>query len=138
MRDQGEFVETGSHDILIEALGKLEHPGHVKTKGEYVTQRKVFKKPPGDFRSSQESQVLLEREKHWEKKFKTMEDRLQIQEGWWKQIFDQLEALFTSQLSTLAAPPQPEPDVHTKQHMPDVHATLPEPNVHATQPEPTS
>ena len=51
-----------------------------------------------------------------------MEDHLQTQEGWWKQKFDPLEALFTSQLSTpatlftsqlstLATPPQPEPDV---------------------------
>ena len=103
----------------------------------------MFEKPPGGFRSSQESQVLLKREKHWEKKFKTMEDCLQTQEGRWKQKFDQLEALFTSQLSTPAtlftsqlsahvAPPQPEPDVHTKQPVPNVHAAPLEPNVHAT------
>ena len=60
MRDQGEFVETRSHDILTEALGKPEHPGRVRTKGEHVTQREVFKKPPGGFRSFKESQVLLE------------------------------------------------------------------------------
>ena len=33
MRDQGEYIETRSHDILTEALGKLEHPGRVRTKG---------------------------------------------------------------------------------------------------------
>ena len=37
MRDQVEFFETRSHDILTEALGKLEHPGRVRNKGEYVT-----------------------------------------------------------------------------------------------------
>ena len=82
MRDHGEFVETGSHDILTEALGKPEHPGRVRTKGEYVTQREVFKKPPGGFKSSQESQVLLEKEKHWENKFKTMEDHFHTYESW--------------------------------------------------------
>ena len=96
MWDQGKFVETGSHDILFEALGKPEHPGRVRTKGKYVTQWEVFKKPPGGFRSSQESQVLLKQEKHWEKKFKTKEDRFQTHEGRWKQKFEKLEALFAS------------------------------------------
>ena len=64
MRKQGEFVESGQHDILTEALGTPEYPSRVKTKGEYVTQREVFKKPPGGFKSSQKSYVLLEREKH--------------------------------------------------------------------------
>ena len=68
MWDQGKFVETGSHDILFEALGKPEHPGRVRTKGKYVTQREVYKKRLRGFRSSQESQVLLERGKQWEKK----------------------------------------------------------------------
>ena len=52
MREQCEFVENGQHDILTKALGTREHLGRVKTKGEYVTQRKVFKKPQGDFKSS--------------------------------------------------------------------------------------
>ena len=42
MREQGEFVESGQHDILTEALGTPEHPGRVRTKGEYVTQGEVF------------------------------------------------------------------------------------------------
>ena len=82
MRDKGEFIENGQHDILTEALGTLEHPGSVRTKGEYVTQREVFKKLPGGFKSSLKSQVLLEREKHWENKLKTMEDHFQTQEIW--------------------------------------------------------
>ena len=52
MRDQGEFVESQPHDILTEALGTPGHRCHVRTKGEYVTQREVFKKPPGGFKSS--------------------------------------------------------------------------------------
>ena len=51
MRDKGEFVKSGQHDILTEALGTPKHLGHVKTKGEYVTQREVFKKPIGGFKS---------------------------------------------------------------------------------------
>ena len=46
LRDQGEFVETGPHDILTEALDTPEHLGRVRTKREYVTQQVVFKKPP--------------------------------------------------------------------------------------------
>ena len=38
IQDKGEFVESGQHDILTEALGTSEHLGCVKTKGEYVTQ----------------------------------------------------------------------------------------------------
>ena len=38
MGDSIEFVESGQHDILTEALGTLQHPGHVRTKGLYVTQ----------------------------------------------------------------------------------------------------
>ena len=38
MRDKDEFVENGQHYILTDALGTLEHPGHVRTKGKYVTQ----------------------------------------------------------------------------------------------------
>ena len=63
-RYKGEFVESGQHDILTEALGTLEHPGSARTKGEYLTQQKVFKMLPGGFKSFQESQVLLEREKY--------------------------------------------------------------------------
>ena len=37
MREQGKFVESGQHEILTEALGTPEHPGHVRTKGEHVT-----------------------------------------------------------------------------------------------------
>ena len=77
MWEHGEFVESGQHDILTEVLGTPKHLDRVMTKGKYVTQWEVFKKPPRDFKSSQESHVLLEREKHWEKKFKTMEDRFQ-------------------------------------------------------------
>ena len=55
-----------------------------------------------------------------------LEDRFQTQEGWWKQKYDQLEALFTTQLSTLAAPPEPEPDVHTTQPEPASRAPEPE------------
>ena len=65
MWDKGEFVESGQNDILIEALGTPEHPGHLRTKGEYVTQWEVSKKLLGGFKSFQESQVLLEREKQW-------------------------------------------------------------------------
>ena len=87
MPELGNFVESGQHDILNEALGTHEHLGRVRTKSLYFTQREVFKKPPGDFKSSQESQVLLEREKHSEKKFKAMEDQFQTQESWWSQKF---------------------------------------------------
>ena len=38
MQEQGEFVESGQHNILTEALGAPEHPDHVRTKSEYVTQ----------------------------------------------------------------------------------------------------
>ena len=62
MREQGDFVESGQYDILTKALGTPEHPGCVRTKHEYFTQQEVFKKPPGGFKSSQESHVLLERE----------------------------------------------------------------------------
>ena len=34
MRDKKELVESGQNDILTQALGTLEHPGHVRTKGE--------------------------------------------------------------------------------------------------------
>ena len=80
MRDKGELVESGQNDILTQALGTPEHPGRVRTKKEYVTQREVFKKTPGGLKSFQESQILREREKHWENKFKTMEDHFQTQE----------------------------------------------------------
>ena len=61
MQDKGEFVESGQYDILTEALSTPKQPCYVRTKGEYVTKREVSKKPPGGFKSSQESQVLLER-----------------------------------------------------------------------------
>ena len=48
-----------------------------------------------------------------------MEDLFQPQESWWKQEFQELEALFQGK-STPAAPPTP-----------DVHATKPEPDVQA-------
>ena len=38
MLKQDEFVENTQHDISTEAFGKPEHPGRVRTKGEYVTQ----------------------------------------------------------------------------------------------------
>ena len=63
MREQGKFVESGQHEILTKALGTPEHPSRVRTKDEYVTQQEVFEKPPGGFKSSQESHVLLERER---------------------------------------------------------------------------
>ena len=71
MREQGDFTESGQHDILTEALGTFEHLDRVRTKGEYVIQREVFKKPPRGFKSSQKSHILLERkrERLWEKKF---------------------------------------------------------------------
>ena len=37
MREQGEFVEIGQYDILIEALGTPKHLGRV-TKDLYVSQ----------------------------------------------------------------------------------------------------
>ena len=81
----------------------------------------MFKKQLGDEKSFKECHELLEREKHWGKKFKAMEDHFQTQEGWWKQKFQQLEALFQGQ-STPAAPPPP-PDAYATQLEPDVHAT---------------
>ena len=52
MRDKGEFIESGQHDILTELLGTPKHPSRVRIIGEYVTQREVFKKPPRGFKSS--------------------------------------------------------------------------------------
>ena len=52
MWDKGKFVKSAQHDILTKVLGTHEYLGHVRTKGEYVTQREVFKKPPGGFKSS--------------------------------------------------------------------------------------
>ena len=51
MWDKGEFVESGKNDILTEALGTPEYLRRVRTKKEYVTHRKVFKKPLGSFKS---------------------------------------------------------------------------------------
>ena len=55
MWDKGKFVESDQIDIFTQALGTPEHPSCVRTKGEYVTQWEVFKKPPGGFKSFQES-----------------------------------------------------------------------------------
>ena len=51
MRDKGELVESGQNDILTQTLGTPEHLGRVRTKGDYVTQLEVFKKPLGGFKS---------------------------------------------------------------------------------------
>ena len=61
MQDKGVLVESEQNDILTQALGTGKHLGWVRNKGEYVTQRKVFKKPLGDFKSFHESLILLER-----------------------------------------------------------------------------
>ena len=42
IRDKDEFVESGQHDILTEALGELEYLGRVRTISKYVTQQEVF------------------------------------------------------------------------------------------------
>ena len=120
MWEQGEFVESGQHDILTEALGTPEHLGRIKTKGEYVTQLDVFKKLLGGFKSSQESHVLLERERkrdtekrnlrQW--KIASRHRKVGGNESSWKQMFHQLESLLQWQ-STPAAP----------LHAPDVYDT---------------
>ena len=93
-------------DILTKALGTTEHPGHVKTKGEYVTHRELFKNHQG-VSNFLRSQVILEREKHWENKLKTMEDRFQTQESLSKQKFQELKAFCKGQ-STPTTPSQLE------------------------------
>ena len=56
-----------------------------------------------------------------------MEDHFQTPKSWWKQKFQQLEALFQGQ-STRVVPPS----------APNAHAIQRQSYVQATQPEPTS
>ena len=79
----------------------------------------MFKTSPGGFKSFQESQILLKREKHWEKKFKTMEDRFQTQEIWWKQKFKELETFCKRQLTPTTPP---DHDVQATESEPDGRA----------------
>ena len=51
-------------DNLPKDLGTHAYPGRLRTKGAYVTQREMFKKLPGGFKSSQETYILLEKKRN--------------------------------------------------------------------------
>ena len=40
---QGSFVAHGRHDVLTAAIGRLEHPGHVRAVGAGVTIKQYFR-----------------------------------------------------------------------------------------------
>ena len=49
---QGSFVTHGRHDILTAAIGRPEHPGHVRAVGADVAIKKYFGSASRTSRSS--------------------------------------------------------------------------------------
>ena len=49
---QGSFVPYGRQDVLTAAIGRPEHPGHVRVAGAGVTIKQYFGLAPWTFRTS--------------------------------------------------------------------------------------
>ena len=102
---QGSFVPHGRQDVLAAAIGRLEHPGHVRAAGAGVTIKQYFGSAPRTSRSASslppdELQQL------------TQQIRDQLEESITEKVTRQVMASFSqlqSQMQSqgLAVPPEP-------------------------------
>ncbi|XP_014626985.1 uncharacterized protein [Glycine max] len=107
---QGSFVAHGRHDVLTAAIGRLEHPGHVRAVGAGVTIKQYFRSTS---RISYTSSSMAP--KDLQQLMQQIRDQLEdsITEKVTRQLmlsFSQMQSQFQSQMQSqgLALPPEPE------------------------------